>query len=80
MMLAAYRWAGTLGVPLIRLYLSLRMARGKEDGMRFGERLGRAGRPRPDGPLVWVHAASVGESVSMLPLIGRLLDEHPGAG
>ena len=79
MMLAAYRWAGTLGVPLIRLYLSLRMARGKEDGMRFGERLGRAGRPRPDGPLVWVHAASVGESVSMLPLIGRLLDEHPGS-
>lgn len=76
MMLTAYRWTSTLGGPLIRLYLSLRMARGKEDGMRFGERLGRAGRARPDGPLVWVHAASVGESVSMLPLIGRLLDHH----
>ena len=77
-MLTAYRWASTLGVPLIRLYLSLRMARGKEDGVRFGERLGRPGRPRPDGPLVWVHAASVGESMSMVPLIGRLLDERPG--
>lgn len=78
MMLAAYRWATYLGAPLIRLYLSLRMARGKEDAERFGERLGRPGRPRPDGPLVWVHAASVGESLSMLPLIQRLLDERPG--
>ena len=78
MMLTAYRWASTLGVPLIRLYLSLRMARGKEDSVRFGERLGRPGRPRPDGPLVWVHAASVGESMSMLPLIGRLLNSRPG--
>ncbi len=77
-MLSLYRAATVLGTPLIRLYLAARMARGKEDRARFGERLGRPGLPRPDGPLVWAHAASIGESLSMVPLIERLLGERPG--
>ncbi|NQV84294.1 MAG: 3-deoxy-D-manno-octulosonic acid transferase, partial [Rhodospirillales bacterium] len=51
---------------------------GKEDPVRVGERLGHPGRLRPDGLLVWVHAASVGESLSMLPLIERLVGDRPG--
>lgn len=39
---------------------------------RLNERLGRPALPRPAGPLAWVHAASVGELVSVLPLIGLL--------
>ncbi|TVR96152.1 MAG: 3-deoxy-D-manno-octulosonic acid transferase [Rhodospirillales bacterium] len=76
--LAVYRAAATLGGPLIRLYLSRRLKRGKEDAARFGERLGRPGLPRPEGRLVWLHAASIGEAVSVLPLIDRLRCQWPG--
>jgi 3-deoxy-D-manno-octulosonic-acid transferase len=75
--LAAYRAASILLGPALDLYLARRLARGKEDPDRFGERSGHASRPRPAGPLVWIHAASVGEAVSMLSLIDRLLVERP---
>ncbi|MEM1235607.1 MAG: 3-deoxy-D-manno-octulosonic acid transferase [Pseudomonadota bacterium] len=41
-------------------------------GDRFPEKLGHASVPRADGKLLWVHAASVGESLSALALIERL--------
>ncbi len=78
MILSLYRILSGLGAPFIGVYLGLRKARGKEDRDRFGERSGDPGRDRPDGPLVWAHAASVGESLSLLPLIGRLVSERPG--
>ncbi len=78
MMLSLYRLVSGAGGPFIRLYLELRKARGKEDKVRFRERLGFPGRDRPDGALCWAHAASVGESLSLLPLLARLLAERPG--
>ncbi|MGE5503841.1 MAG: 3-deoxy-D-manno-octulosonic acid transferase [Actinomycetota bacterium] len=72
MIYSIYRGLTILGAPLIALYLDRRKARGKEDRSRFPERLGHPGQPRPEGALAWLHAASVGESLSMLPLVERL--------
>ncbi|MFQ5437579.1 MAG: 3-deoxy-D-manno-octulosonic acid transferase [Paracoccaceae bacterium] len=51
-----------------------RQASGKEDPDRLGERCGSTNVARPEGPLVWFHAASVGESLSILELVRRLGD------
>ncbi|HEV2302178.1 MAG TPA: 3-deoxy-D-manno-octulosonic acid transferase, partial [Stellaceae bacterium] len=68
-----YRTLTRLSRPLVLAYLAYRRRRGKEDAQRFGERFGRPGMARPAGPLVWIHAASVGEATTMLGLIERLL-------
>jgi 3-deoxy-D-manno-octulosonic-acid transferase len=69
----AYRFAGLCLMPLAPLALSRRARRGKEDPARLGERYGRASLPRPAGRLVWVHAASVGETNAILPLVDRII-------
>lgn len=71
-----YRIATRALSPFITMYLKKRLARGKEEPVRFRERLGLPTRPRPKGPLVWMHAASVGEALSVLPLMDRMLAEH----
>ncbi|HXQ11850.1 MAG TPA: 3-deoxy-D-manno-octulosonic acid transferase [Caulobacteraceae bacterium] len=63
--------------PLAPVVLAARARRGKEDAARLGERLGRTSVARPDGPLVWLHAVSVGESVSVLPLVERIRTARP---
>jgi 3-deoxy-D-manno-octulosonic-acid transferase len=72
--LFAYRSATIALGPVAPALLAWRRRRGKEDGQRVGERLGRAGKPRPDGRLAWLHGASVGEGLALLPLVQRLID------
>lgn len=59
------------------LWLAKRAKAGKEDPARLSERYGRASCPRPEGQLIWMHGASVGETTMMLPLIKRLLNSNP---
>jgi 3-deoxy-D-manno-octulosonic-acid transferase len=72
MALAAYRWAGLAAYPAVNVAIALRTARGKEERARKSERYGYASAPRPEGPLVWVHAASVGETNAVVPLIREI--------
>lgn len=52
--------------------LRRRVARGKEVAARLPERFGLEASSRPPGTLIWLHAASVGETVSVLPVIHAL--------
>jgi 3-deoxy-D-manno-octulosonic-acid transferase len=63
--------------PMAMLYLAQRRKRGKEHPIRFRERRGIPSGTRPDGPLIWIHAASVGEATAVLGLIEYLLDTRP---
>lgn len=74
---AAYRAATCLLAPLMPLYLRRRERRGKEEPARLGERLGAASLARPPGKLLWLHAASVGEANSVLPLIEAIRARFP---
>ena len=73
----AYRAATRLLGPVLHLYLNRRKKRGKEDAGRIGERFGHPSAVRPKGNLVWIHGASVGESLSALPVIDALRKRYP---
>jgi 3-deoxy-D-manno-octulosonic-acid transferase len=75
--LKAYRAFTSLARPVAPALLRLRERHGKEDPARRQERFGQASAPRPDGRLAWFHAASVGETNAILPLMAALAKERP---
>ena len=75
--LVAYLGLSALLSPLAPLLLRRRLKAGKEHPDRWREKLGYTTALRPDGPLVWVHAVSVGEGLSVLPLLARLVRDVP---
>lgn len=79
LLLRAYRLATRALVPLVWAVVSRKLARHGVPAQRMHERLGHASLPRPGGDLIWFHAASVGESLSVLTLIARMGDRLPWA-
>ncbi len=73
----AYMALRVLAQPLMRRALRRRLARGKEDPARMGERLGQPTAPRPEGRVVWVHAVGLGEVLALRPLIQAMQAEAP---
>jgi 3-deoxy-D-manno-octulosonic-acid transferase len=75
--LRTYRLVTRVARPAAGMLLRRRVARGKEIGERLGERYGKPGRSRPAGRLWWFHAASVGETNAILPLMHALRERYP---
>lgn len=66
-----------LALPFLGQLQDKRVRQGKEEPERLGERRGISSIPRPEGDVAWFHAASVGEVLSVLPLIEALRARSP---
>lgn len=75
--LKAYQFLTGIARPVAPLILARRVRQGKEDPDRQNERLGIASEERPAGQLLWFHAASVGETNAVLPVISSIYASHP---
>jgi 3-deoxy-D-manno-octulosonic-acid transferase len=75
--LSVYRAATRALAPFAKGWLASRARSGKEDPERLGERFGQTSAARPNGPLVWLHGASVGESLMLLAVLEAIRRERP---
>jgi 3-deoxy-D-manno-octulosonic-acid transferase len=72
MLLKIYYLISTLLIPFYSIYINRRINQKKEDPHRYKERYGKPSAVRKNGDLIWIHAASVGECLSALPIIAEL--------
>lgn len=68
-----YKTMTTMIAPFLGAIFRRRANSGKEDAARIPERLAQQLPGRPDGGLIWFHAASVGESQILLELARRMI-------
>ena len=70
-----YKLFTYLFYPFAPIYLYFRKIRKKEDPIRYKEKLSKISIPRGEGILIWFHVASVGEAMSVLPLVESCIKE-----
>ena len=70
-----YRFFTYLFYPFAPIYLYFRKIRKKEDSISYREKLSKIEISREEGFLIWFHVASVGEAMSILPLIESCMEE-----
>jgi 3-deoxy-D-manno-octulosonic-acid transferase len=59
------------------VFLKRRLARGREDPLRWREKLGQTGQTRPEGRLIWLHAVGIGEVMALRGLIAAMAKTAP---
>ncbi len=77
-MILLYNFIWVACLPIIILLMIFRIITGKEDILRLGERFGIASAPRSNKKIIWIHAASIGESRIALTLTKDLELLYPG--
>jgi len=70
--------AASYALPLVApSFLRRRLKKGKEHPTRWHEKQGRNLAPKPQGPLVWIHAVGLGEVLSVRGIIQRMSEARP---
>ena len=71
------RFLSPLLVPFVKLCIAFRIKKGLENKFRITERFGLPSQKRPSGKLIWIHAVSVGETLSVVPIINEIKRQKP---
>lgn len=77
MLFSLYQFLTARSGRILHHLLQKRLKKGKEDPARWQEKMGITNLKRPSGRLIWFHGASVGESLSILPLLDYVTQRHP---
>ncbi len=71
------RFLSPLFIPFVKICIAFRIKRGLENKLRIAERFGLPSQKRPSGKLIWIHAVSVGETLSVIPIINEIKRQKP---